>query len=421
MNSRFTNWLNIILLILAGEAVFILPFVLPRIFRPTVLEVFNLTNVELGALFSTYGIVAFFSYLFGGSIADKYPPKYLISVALMLTAAGGLVLASYPSFWTLQLLYGYWGFTTIFLFWAAMLKATRVTGGANRQGLAFGLLDGGRGLVAAGFGSLGIFVLSIFMADNVTLDPQNQADSFQKVIIVFSAVIASVGILVALLLKSTNRAEKLQVTHWKDLITNFKIVIKIRSVWLLMIIILCAYVGYKITDVFSLYANDVMGYDEIESAGVGTFMLYIRPFVGVGVGLLADKTKTSLMMIIGFMLSIVGCILFASGIINENLGTLFIVSILITATGVYAFRTLYFAAMQEGHIPLVMTGTAIGLISLVGYTPDIFMGPAIGYFLDGWPGELGHQYVFAMCAAFMVVGLCAAIVFNRTTKISLGK
>ena len=123
MNSRFTNWLNIILLILAGEAVFILPFVLPRIFRPTVLEVFNLTNVELGALFSTYGIVAFFSYLFGGSIADKYPPKYLISAALLLTAAGGLVLASYPSFWTLQLLYGYWGFTTIFLFWAAMLKA----------------------------------------------------------------------------------------------------------------------------------------------------------------------------------------------------------------------------------------------------------------------------------------------------------
>ncbi|KQC33554.1 MFS transporter permease [Nonlabens sp. YIK11] len=405
-----------LLLILAGEAVFILPFVLPRIFRPTVLEVFQLSNVELGALFSTYGVVAFFSYLFGGSIADKYQPKYLISVALLLTAAGGLVLATIPDFWTLQWLYGYWGFTTIFLFWAAMLKATRVTGGKNRQGLAFGLLDGGRGLVAAGFGSLGIFVFTFFVVDRVATSVENQADSFQYVVLTFSAVIAVIGVLVAIFLKSTARAEEVQVTKWKELITNFKTVIKIKAVWLLMIIILCAYVGYKITDVFSLYANDVLKYDEVESAKVGTYLLYIRPFVGVGVGLLADKTKTSLMMIIGFLLSLLGCALFASGIIDEGLGTLFIISILVTATGVYAFRTLYFAALQEGHIPLIMTGTAIGLISLVGYTPDIFMGPLIGYFLDGWPGELGHQYVFIMCGAFMIIGAIASIGFWNVTQ-----
>ncbi|PRP66429.1 MFS transporter [Nonlabens agnitus] len=405
-----------LLLILAGEAVFILPFVLPRIFRPTVLEVFQLSNVELGALFSTYGVVAFFSYLFGGSIADKYQPKYLISVALMLTAAGGLVLATIPDFWTLQLLYGYWGFTTIFLFWAAMLKATRVTGGKNRQGLAFGLLDGGRGLVAAGFGSLGIFVFTFFVVDRVATSVENQADSFQYVVLTFSAVIAAVGILVAIFLKSTTRAEEVQVTQWKELITNFKTVIKIKAVWLLMVIILCAYVGYKITDVFSLYANDVLKYDEVESAKVGTYLLYIRPFVGVGVGLLADKTKTSLMMIIGFLLSLLGCALFASGIIEEGLETLFIISILVTATGVYAFRTLYYAALQEGHIPLIMTGTAIGLISLVGYTPDIFMGPLIGYFLDGWPGELGHQYVFIMCGVFMIIGAIASLSFWKVTQ-----
>ena len=394
---------------------------LPRIFRPTVLEVFQLTNVELGALFSTYGIVAFVSYLFGGSIADRFQPKYLISVALLLTAAGGLVLASDANFWTLQLLYGYWGFTTIFLFWAAMLKATRVVGGEKRQGLAFGLLDGGRGLVAAGFGSLGIFVFTFFTETLITADQIGIADSvakeaFQNVILSFSAVIGFIGILVALFLKPTVHAKEVQVTHWRELITNFKTVIKIKSVWLLMIIILCAYVGYKITDVFSLYASDVLKYDDVDSAKVGTYLLYIRPFVGVGVGLLADKTRTSLMMIVGFVLSLLGCILFASGIIDESLETLFLISILITATGIYAFRTLYFAALQEGHIPLVMTGTAIGLISLVGYTPDIFMGPAIGYFLDGWTGEQGHQYVFIMCSAFMIVGLVAAIGFALITK-----
>lgn len=39
-------------LILAGEAVFFLPFVIPRIFRPTLLEVFAIDNLTLGSYFS---------------------------------------------------------------------------------------------------------------------------------------------------------------------------------------------------------------------------------------------------------------------------------------------------------------------------------------------------------------------------------
>ena len=59
---------TIILLILSGECIYILPYVIARIFRPTFLDVFNLSNFELGSLFSVYGIVAIFSYLFGGVI-----------------------------------------------------------------------------------------------------------------------------------------------------------------------------------------------------------------------------------------------------------------------------------------------------------------------------------------------------------------
>ena len=131
-------WYYLILLILSGEAVFILPFVLPRIFRPTVLDVFDLTNVEIGICFSIYGLIAIPSYLFGGPLADKYPPRKLIAIALWMTALGGILYAQYPSFSTLKILYGYWGFTTIFLFWAPMIKATRVWGGDASQGKAFG-------------------------------------------------------------------------------------------------------------------------------------------------------------------------------------------------------------------------------------------------------------------------------------------
>jgi len=75
-------WYFLLLLILAGESVFILPFILSRVFRPIVLEVFGLDNLQLGLCFSVYGIVALLSYLIGGPLADKFAPRKLIAVAL---------------------------------------------------------------------------------------------------------------------------------------------------------------------------------------------------------------------------------------------------------------------------------------------------------------------------------------------------
>ena len=181
-----------------------------------------------------------------------------------------------------------------------------------------------------------------------------------------------------------------------------------------MIIILCAYTGYKVTDDFSLFAKDVMKYNAIESAKVGTFLLYIRPVVGILIGFIADRSKVTLWLIMSFMLTLLGAAIFASGIIEPNATFLFFLSICITASGIYALRSLYFATMQEGHIPLVLTGTAVGLISLVGYTPDIFAGLAIGHLLDQYPGqELGHQHVFLMIIGFALVGLIASLLLYR--------
>ena len=106
------------------------------------MAVFELNNFQLGSLYTTYGIIAFLSYLYGGTLADKFAPRKLMTAALLLTSAGGLVMASFPSLFTLQILFGYWGFSTIFLFWAAMIKATRNWGGLEQQDKAFGFLEG---------------------------------------------------------------------------------------------------------------------------------------------------------------------------------------------------------------------------------------------------------------------------------------
>ncbi len=414
MNQQLkAPWYYLFLLILAGESVFILPFVLARVFRPTVLDVFGLDNVQLGFCFSVYGIVALVSYLFGGPLADRFPPRKLIAVALWMTALGGLVYATFPSYFVLKVLYGYWGFTTIFLFWAAMIKATRVWGGTSSQGKAFGFLDGGRGLVGALFGAMGVLVFSIFITSEIaeaTLMERKKA--FRYVILVSSAIVMLVGVLVWFFMRLDRKVEQAIILE-KITTSQIKEVLRLPAVGLLMIIILCAYVGYKITDVFSLYAQDVMLYDQVKSAQIGTFLLFIRPVIGVVIGILADRSQTTYWLVVSFAISFLGALLFATGIITPSATALFFVSILIVATGVYAARSLYFAVMERGRIPLVLTGTAVGLISLIGYTPDIFAGPAMGYLLERSPGAEGHQHVFWMLSIFSVIGGIASWFYHR--------
>ena len=408
--------LSITLLILSGELIYLLPYVLPRIFRPTFLEVFNLNNLQLGSLFSVYGIIALLSYVYGGVISDKFQPKKLMSYSLFFTSFGGLVLASYPSYFVLQILYGYWGFTTVFLFWGAMIKATRVWGGTDNQGQAFGFLDGGRGLVAASMGSLGILIFSVFLINDIELTSLTERkEAFRYVILFSSFMIFLTGLWVLFFMDSNQKDQKNNVIS-SNSFSNIKTVLKIQSVWLIMIIIISAYVGYRVTDIYSLYASDVMFFNQIEAANVSSLQLYLRPLVCILIAMLADKSSYIYFIIFGFVTMLIGSTIFAFGIVQLNMNFVFYLSLIIVATGTYAIRALYFSIMQEGRIPLVLTGTAVGLISVVGYTPDIFAPPIFGYFLDKYPGLLGHQYVFTISVLFSILGLLASIKFANLFK-----
>ena len=413
------SFLSITLLILSGELIFVLPYVLARIFRPTFLEVFSLSNLQLGSLFSVYGTVALLSYVYGGVISDRFQPKNLIASSLFFTALGGLVLAIYPSYFVLQILYGYWGFTTVFLFWGAMIKAARVWGGAKNQGQAFGFLDGGRGLVAASMGSLGVLIFSFFLTNDIeSASLIERKDAFRYVILFSSFMVFLNGILVLFFMESNQKSE---AKNTFSTLSHVKAVLKIQSVWLIMIIIISAYVGYKVTDIYSLYASEVMLFNHIEAANIGSLQLYLRPLVCVIIALLAGKKNYIYFIIFGFITMLIGSTIFAFGIVQLNMNFVFFFSLIIVATGTYAIRALYFSIMQEGRIPLLMTGTAVGVISVVGYTPDIFASPIIGYFLDKYPGILGHQYVFTILVLFSVLGLLASIKFSRLTNKDLNK
>jgi len=88
-------------------------------------------------------------------------------------------------------------------------------------------------------------------------------------------------------------------------------------------------------------------------------------------------------------------------------------NLVVTYIGVYALRGLYFALLEQTRVPHTVTGVAVGLISLFGYTPDIFIGPIAGRLLDNFPGVAGYQYFFLLLCGISTIGMITAVVVGR--------
>ncbi len=406
-------------LIGAGECVFLLPFVVARIFRPTFLDVFDLTNLQLGTAFALYGIVAMVSYFLGGPLADKFSARKLMTLALIATSVGGVLFATVPGLKILTLLYGFWGFTTIMLFWAALIRATREWGGVASQGRAYGILDGGRGFLAALLASISVMIFAALLPEDVSSATLTQkATALKQIIWIFTGIVLAVALVVWLSVPDSTPGSHRSPEHRLSIV-GIRKVLQMPNVWLQAIIVVCAYVGYKCTDDFSLYARDAFGYDDVAAARIGTISFWVRPFAAVGAGLLADHFKASWVVALSFVIMLLGSMAIAIGALQPDVTWMLVFTVAATSAGIYGLRGIYFALFEEGKVPLALTGTAVGLVSTVGFTPDIFMGPLMGYLIDRSPGALGHQHVFMVLAAFALVGLISALWFRQVSKKSV--
>ena len=93
-----------------------------------------------------------------------------------------------------------------------------------------------------------------------------------------------------------------------------------------------------------------------------------------------------------------------------------LISLIIVAVGTYAIRGLYFSILNDGDIPIALSGTAIGIVSIIGYSPDIFATPLYGYLLDAYPGIKGHQIIYVILGVSSVIGLITTLKFKKLVK-----
>ena len=400
-------------LVLSGEAIFGLPFVVARVFRPTLLDIFGITNLQFGAAFSFYGIVAMLSYFPGGPIADRFSTRGLMTTALFLSAIGGLYYVSVPGLTGLKVLFAFWGMTTILLFWAALIRATRIWGGDEDQGKAFGILDSGRGLVAALLASGTIAVFAALLPENVssaTLEQRTEA--LKQIIWIFTGMTVVGGALVWVCVPSESDPSRLDGNTAVSLSKSLA-VLKNPTVWLQGMIVVTAYTSFKGLDNLGLFARDVFAFNDVQAANVSALAMWIRPVAPLCAGIAADKVGGSRMIAICFVLLILENSFVALGLLDPTVTWMLFTMVIAMGATAFGLRGLYFAIFEDAEVPASLTGTAVGLVSMIGYTPDIFMGLLNGYLTDTYPGSLGHQYFFGVLAGFAVLGLFCTLVFQR--------
>ena len=405
-------------LILAGEAVFALPFHITRFFRPTVLEVFGLTNTELGSVQAVYGIVAMLAYFPGGPLADRYPARKLLTLSLLATAAGGLFMATLPGYRGAVFIWGFFGLTTILLFWAALIRATRDWGGSDEQGRAYGLLDGGRGLLAAVWVSIAALVFGFLFPESIAeAGIEDKKRALRLIIYGYTTVTFLAAVFVWFALSDAHPSAQRDLEQWRpeseSLVTHIARVLRLPVVWMISIIVVCAYVAYKGFDNYSLYAVEGFGLSQVESARISALGAWMRPVAALAVGLLGDRYLVSRMTVVCFAALLVSQLFFALFTPEPGLAWVLLFNILIGGTAMFGLRALYFALLEEAQVPATVTGTAVGLVSVLGYTPDIFVSYTGGVLLDRTPGLAGHQHYFYFLAAFAALGLLVSYVLMR--------
>lgn len=409
-DTKAQRYVQLLLLVIAAGAIYPILY-LRQVYQPTMLEVFHITDSQLGYLYSSLGTIFLLSYLPSGWLADRIAPRLLICFSLIATGVLGLWYSTAPSFHLLMVIFGGWGLSTGLTFWAAVIKRVTMIAGAHEQGRFFGFLDGGRGLIEA---LLATIAISLFAWVTQTRG-ETPAVGFRLVVYMYAFLCIALGIVLGLV----KDPQSASVAAWagknkrSNVLMDLRTLAKIPELWLVAAIVFCGYQVFWATYSFSAYLHEgAIGLSVVMAGTITTLKLWMRPIGGIGGGFLGDRfSKISVLVIALFLaaLSLLGLI--AAPGIGSHVALVFLVLFIGILT--YAIRGLYWSLLDRCNVPVETMGLAIGLISVLGYSPDVFLPLINGYLTQTFPGVFGYQLYFGYVAAVAALGGCAALVLRN--------
>lgn len=405
---KFKNILTLIVLGMCGGTIYLLPY-LKYFFYNQMADATGLSGQQLGFLVTMYAVINLFVLLPGGILADRLSSKKCIFFSLLGTSALTVLYAfTYKSYAMSLVIWGALSFSTIFVAWSAIMKTVRGVG-AQAVGTAYSIYYASNGLTGA-FGSF--CVLWVYKA-LATGDQATHHSAFFWAVIVVAILTAIVPFLLLYLLRdyreTTDQGEQNQLPTLKDSIA----VLKMPSIWLIAVILFCTYSLYVGMTFFTPYLTYAFHVSD-ETSGTLTI---IRSFIFMSLtpltGLFADKIAKSTLR--WFLIACPLVALPLAGVLwlgdAQSMKVAVIVLTMVAAFFVCSLYASMFSIVSECRIPMSIAGTAIGLVSIFSYTPDIVMQPLFGHFVD--VNQYSNIFLTLVVMALVSFGVAAFLAWRN--------
>jgi sugar phosphate permease len=407
--SGFQRYFQLLVLLLAAGSIYPLIY-LRQNFETTILEAFQITSTELGSYYSMLGTMFLVCYLPSGWLADRASPRFLLTFSLAMTGALGLWFAAIPDKAALMWIFLGWGISSGLTFWAALLKGVKMLATSDEQGRFFGVLEGCRGLVEAILATAAVALFAYY----VDGQGHTAAATLPSVIMlyVYNCFVVALLCLIFLRLKDASPAEAAKDAPKGNLFADLKMLASTPELWLMSLVILCGYQLFWATYSFSAFLQEKYTMTATAAAFITVAKLWMRPIGGIGAGFLADKLGRENILAVTLTLSIIG--LFSMLVLPATAAS-FILLFVVLMVGImtYATRGLYWSILERCNIPPRVTGLAIGVISLIAYTPDVYLPRINGYFAEHYTGLAVYQMYFGFIGLSGILGVIAVLVLKR--------
>lgn len=403
-SNKSRKYLILTFLALGQGSVYFLPYLRAVYYNP-LLETLQCSNAELGSLVSFFAMGCMLLYIPGGIMSDRWNYKKCITWSLFSTSVLVASFAFVMNFTYARILYFLLAFSTTFVFWSSNLKAVRSIGDSDNQGKTYGFFYSAQGLISIVVNNIWLLTFNSFADQQLGL----------RVILLGNATMNLIaGLACHFMLEEPAKVSAAERANNPNAFQLKKVVDVVKNplVWFIALMLFCAYGLYQNSFYYSNFLVNIKGMDEYWGSQFSlirvTYMMCVASYIG---GFFADKLKSTVKMfaICGTCAGVAAFAMLALMYTDINVFVLGVLSLLPSAF-MLAVYGLASSLYEEFKVPLAYTGTAIGLVSIVGYTPDLFFGPLLGGFLDR-QGDAGYASIFTfyggLCVALLVLSLIA--------------
>lgn len=413
--EMFKRYFQFLLVVLAAGAIYPLIYLRGE-YQETILEVFNMKLPQMNTIYSILGIVFVLGYFPSGLLSDKFSAKKLLALSLFGTSVGGFWFAQVPSYTSVILIFCIWGIFAVFTFWSAHLKLVKMIAKENEEGKFFGILDGGRGVVEAGLASIALLIFSSILGHSMELLDKRAA--LVAVIYMYSGVLLLTSLLILFFVEDDKKVlEESAGTRENERFqfSDLPKVFKNKMVYLHGSIVFAGYVVFWTYYYLGGFLQTNIGIHPVSVTTIMVVVLWMRPLGGILAGFLADRFGKTTVIISALAGASICLVVLALLPITTGIA-IFYSLIVLLAIFLYAIRGTYWSLLGEAKIKSTILGTAIGVISFIGYSPDILL-PQFNSFLWNIFGKNGGYNAYFISTAVMgVIGLVLAFIFGKITK-----